>query len=625
MTSEPLAPGAPAIILYREVNRNDAGIFHQAGRYEEDYIRIKILTEEGRKQADIEIPVLEGYVGISGLHARTIHPDGTISEFNGQVFDKTVLKKRGIPKYKAKAFTFPDVQVGSILEYYYTINFEGYWIWFSHWILSDELFQKHAKFTLRPFSQEGSHVNLRWTLHLPPGIPEPVQGPDLVVKMDVNNLPAFRTEDFMPPADELKARVDFIYSYEALDPDMNRFWKNVGKKRNGEVESFISKRSALQEAAAQIVSSSDSPEAKLQKLYARVQQLRNITYEPQKTEEQKKRENQKDLANAEDVLKRGYGSEDQMNWLLLGLARAAGFEAYAVAVSDRSEYFFAPQVMDASRLRQSAVLVKLNGKDLYLEPGARFVPFGVLKWEATGVQGLRLDKDGGGWIQTTVPDSSASQIQRAAEFKLTDTGDLQGKVKVTFTGLEGARRRTEERNEDDVAKKKFLEDELKQYIPAASEVQLANSPDWNDSATPLTAEYSVKIPGWIMRGGKLAMCPLGIFAGTERHVFDPPERVYPLYFEYPAQQVDDILIELPLGWQVTSVPKPIDQDYHVVSYGMGAETDKTTLHLRRKLAINTAGLMETKYYGAMRSFFQGVRTSDGQQVVLQPGAALSNN
>src|SRR6185437_2439979 len=64
-TSEPLAPGAPAIILYREVNRNDAGIFHQAGRYEEDYIRIKILTEEGRKRADIEIPVLEGYVGIS--------------------------------------------------------------------------------------------------------------------------------------------------------------------------------------------------------------------------------------------------------------------------------------------------------------------------------------------------------------------------------------------------------------------------------------------------------------------------------------------------------------------------------------------------------------------------------
>ena len=52
MTSEPQAPGAPAIILYREVNRDDSG----NTAHEDDYYRIKILTEEGRKYADIEIP-----------------------------------------------------------------------------------------------------------------------------------------------------------------------------------------------------------------------------------------------------------------------------------------------------------------------------------------------------------------------------------------------------------------------------------------------------------------------------------------------------------------------------------------------------------------------------------------
>ena len=29
--------------------------------------------------------------------------------------------------------------------------------------------------------------------------------------MEARNVPAFQTEDFMPPEDELKARVDFIY------------------------------------------------------------------------------------------------------------------------------------------------------------------------------------------------------------------------------------------------------------------------------------------------------------------------------------------------------------------------------------------------------------------------------
>ena len=45
MTSEPKAPGAPAIILFREVDRDDRG----QTAHEDVYFRIKILTEEGRK------------------------------------------------------------------------------------------------------------------------------------------------------------------------------------------------------------------------------------------------------------------------------------------------------------------------------------------------------------------------------------------------------------------------------------------------------------------------------------------------------------------------------------------------------------------------------------------------
>ena len=45
MTSEPLAPGAPAVILYRQVERDDNG----RTSHEDNYVRIKILTEEGRK------------------------------------------------------------------------------------------------------------------------------------------------------------------------------------------------------------------------------------------------------------------------------------------------------------------------------------------------------------------------------------------------------------------------------------------------------------------------------------------------------------------------------------------------------------------------------------------------
>ena len=52
MTSEPKAPGAAAIILYRQVDRDDSG----QTSHENDFLRVKILKEEGRKYADVEIP-----------------------------------------------------------------------------------------------------------------------------------------------------------------------------------------------------------------------------------------------------------------------------------------------------------------------------------------------------------------------------------------------------------------------------------------------------------------------------------------------------------------------------------------------------------------------------------------
>src|SRR3954451_1161689 len=97
MTSEPKAPGAPAIILYREVNRDDRG----NTAHEDVYFRIKILTEEGRKYADIEIPFLKDEGNIAAIHARTIRPDGSIVDFNGKAFEKSIVKARGL-KYMAK-------------------------------------------------------------------------------------------------------------------------------------------------------------------------------------------------------------------------------------------------------------------------------------------------------------------------------------------------------------------------------------------------------------------------------------------------------------------------------------------------------------------------------------------
>ena len=146
MTGVPEAPGAPAVILYRQVNREDK-LF---GSKEHVYVRIKVLTEDGRKYADVEIPSLQGRYDISSVRGRTVHIDGTVIPFNGKVYDRTILKSKGF-SYLAKMLVMPDVQVGSAIEYEYYIDYQDRYFYQEEWVLSDALFTREAKFSFTPY------------------------------------------------------------------------------------------------------------------------------------------------------------------------------------------------------------------------------------------------------------------------------------------------------------------------------------------------------------------------------------------------------------------------------------------------------------------------------------------
>jgi hypothetical protein len=428
----------------------------------------------------------------------------------------------------------------------------------------------------------------------------------------------------MPPENELKSRVDFIYERDYTETDPDKYWRHVGKNWNDYLEGFVGKRKAMEAAVSQIIAPGDTQDVKLKKIYDRVQSIRNTSYEVRKTEQEDKRSKEKVVQNVEELWKRGYGDGTQLTWLFLGLARAAGFEAYGCWVSDRRSYFFVKESMEGHKLNTNVVLVKLNGKDTYFDPGAAFTPYGMLTWSETGVIGLRLDKDGGTWIRTTLPLSSESKIERNAKLKLSDTGDLQGKLTITYTGLEAMRPRLDNRNADEVERKKYLEDELKGQVPAAVEAELTNKPDWANSGVPLVAEFNITIPGWSSNAGKRALLPVGIFAATEKKIFEHANRVHPIYFEYPFEKIDDVTITLPDGWQVSSIPKAQNQDGHVIVYNLSVEDKKGAVHLTRKLDVDVL-LLEAKYYGALRNFFQVVRTGDEEQIVLQPGTTSASN
>jgi len=65
------------------------------------------------------------------------------------------------------------VQAGSVIEYHYTYDLHEGYVYDSHWILSDEVFTKYAKFSLKPNKDFG--LLWSWPVGLPAGAAPPKQ------------------------------------------------------------------------------------------------------------------------------------------------------------------------------------------------------------------------------------------------------------------------------------------------------------------------------------------------------------------------------------------------------------------------------------------------------------------
>ncbi|HEY6618339.1 MAG TPA: DUF3857 domain-containing protein, partial [Steroidobacteraceae bacterium] len=545
--------------------------------------------------------------------ARTIRPDGSIVNFDGEIFDKSLVKVSGA-KYSAKTFTLPNVEVGSIIEYRYRHDFAPNLVYDSQWILSQALFTQNAQFSLKRYT--GFVLRFAWPNGIPPGSTPPamVSG---TVRMQVHDVPAFLTEEFMPPEDELKYRIDFVYDSSDLahEKDPPSYWKAFSQGAYKSVAHFIDRPRALSNALSQVVDAADPDTVKLQKIYERTQRVRNLTFERSRSEEELKREGIKPAKTVEDVLDHGYGYGEEITWLFLGLARAAGFDAQPVLVGTRNKRFFNPQLMNARNLNDNMVLVTVGGQAKYFDPGTRFSPYGLLPWYETAVSARRLDKDGGDWVTTVLPSSKENHIERKGQFTLSPSGALEGNVTVTFTGQEAMSRRLTENLEDDGDRKQYLENDLKSAMPRSAEVKLTNHPDWDSSAASLEAQYSVRIDGWGTAAGSRLLQPAQVFTARQKNVFLHAAREHPIYFLFPGEMSDDISIEVPKGWKVSSLPQPHQVSEKGYGYHNSLEESGGTIHLQRSFRLDLT-LVSVKYYGALQNFYESVRSADDEAAVL---------
>jgi transglutaminase-like putative cysteine protease len=617
-------PGSPAMILEYAVQTDNTK------STETSYKRIKIFREEGRKFADVEIAYFEKLARVEEIQARVTSPSGKAENFSGQVYDKEVVKMKKF-RYNAKTFSLPDVEIGAVIEYSYRLHWHSdipdvfknpakYLIRepiaypAAEWEIQQDLPVRHGRFTLRPI--KGARTGT-YSQGLPADAVKRTL-PDGTVELEVNYVPAFQKEEYSPPEENLKVRAEVFYGL-GMYSDPSYYWLGLARREAEYYDRFIGKSKEARKEVERFLSPGDSPETKLRKIYARAQQIRALSYEPEKTKKERKQESLKENKNVEDVLNRGYAFSHEINLVFIALARAAGFQAYPVRLAARNRAFFVVERLDPNQLNALVAEVLVGTKSEFFDPATLYCPYGILPWEETDARGIRVDAQDAKILTMPVPESKDAVVRRSAEFHLDAEGNLGGKLSVVYEGQEALLRRLRAIDQDEAERKKDLEEQVQHLLPSGGTAKLLSAQGWTGEDAQLKAQFEIQVPNYASAAGQRLLMPIGIFHLSGQGTFASARRTHPVYLDYPWESYEEVKLMLPEGTQIEAVPAGAKVPAGNSLYEYTVEKRENTLQLHRTMKMAAYYVLQNGY-PSLRRFYEQARLGDEQQAVLKQAA-----
>jgi hypothetical protein len=627
MTSQPEVPGAAAVYLFKEEITDDK--LHMWSKY----VRLKVLTEAGKEYANVEVHHYSsedhGGYSIGGIEGRTIHPDGTIIPFTGKPFDKLIEKGQDF-KAMAKVFTLPDVEIGSILEYRYQLRYDDNYFMPPTWLVQSELYTRKAHYLWKPTSEtlvtsddSGGQLTsgIAWTPILPTGADFkqtrlPAIGYNsgqLVIELNIHDVPPAPSEEYMPPIESLSYRVLFYYTpYRSGD----EFWKNQGKRWAKNQDKFIGPGSKVRAAVKDLVADSDTPEQKLRKIYAAVMKLDNTSYNRQHSAAEEKSQGLREVKNTDDIWERKRGVDDQIAQLFVAMARAAGMKAYLMGVTNRDRNIFLPSHFSLSQLDDDVAIVSMDGKDQFFDPGQRDCPYGQLAWKHSLTQGLRQIDGGSAFGGTPNQSYKDHRVDRIADLTMDEHGEATGTVTMTYRGAPALAWRQNLLRGDATSFNHDLQTAMEKMMPAGMDVKVKSIQQVEDYEQPLVVKFDIK--GQIASPtGKRLLVPGDIFEVNAKPTFPHEKREVPVYFDYCTAVMDAVRVRFPAGLSLESAPAPEDLPYQKTAiYSLKSQTTANSVTVFRNLLVGDI-IFTTEEFPQLRAFYSKLEAKDQEPVVLK--------
>ncbi len=595
-------PGASAVVLLDEAEMDVLSGSQLPLSIFERHRIVKVLSRRGFRYANVVIPY-DSKSTVEKIRARTISPDGRITVLDpADIYDISLY-----PQYvwysdqRAKIFALPNVEVGSVLEYRYTMTIGNLTFWHS-WLFQDDDPVLLSRFKLVSPAEWDVEYKV-YGLNVEPKVQKAPKGFRSTYVWEARDVAPLKPEFGMPPLRECAARL-------AIAPAGMKSWRDVGEWYGKLAGPQMEANEAIRKLANRLTRDATTDREKLRRLYEWVRdQVRYIAVEigiggfrPHP---------------AAEVLRHRYGDCKDMATLLCTLAQEAGLDVRQAILSTWQNG--RPDTSLHSQLQFNHVIAVARGvdsTDVWMDPTEKGCPFGKLPWYDQGLPALVVCQDGQAELVTTPaepPDSNRLVLRWVAD--LDSSGGALVRGSLSLRGAQASELREQYQLMSDEAKRVWLETSLAARCSGA-ELQRFSVEGLDPVRDPLRIQYTFRTSTFAAaETGRLTIFP-GQFTGFDLpDLFRPRERRFPVRFRFGSWTELDLTLHLPRGfWPV----EPQTRDSVRSDFGLGRwewSTCGNTLRLQFTYRLSGRDV-RPKDYPRFREFLEAIRTRNLRPVVL---------
>ncbi|MCB1056915.1 MAG: DUF3857 and transglutaminase domain-containing protein [Acidobacteria bacterium] len=608
LTQVPGFPEAPAVVLLRQ------GLLtiDPQGRSSslDVYTRIKVLTEEGREYANGTIPS-SNFWRLRGLEGRTHLPDGRIVPLGDDA--KFVEEYSTLYKRRVHTFAMPEVQVGSIVEYRYRINFDTVLLaepWYFQWSIptlrSEITLDKPNNFGYAPYPLMPPGVQLETHVD---NTPKSAQ-----MTYALENQPPIPDEPARYPFEDLSSQIVFL-PFEAIfsgqEVPLLKDWPRVVELFQGSGEEatysrFRRKDHAARKRGKDLTAGLKTERDKAEALYRFVRDeialLPTVGVEPGRR-------------SADAVLGDKRGDQTEKALLLQAMLEGAGIDSSIVWTNPRSWGRVNPQIPNPYQFHGVLLAPEIGGERIFLDPSDRDLAFGALEPDYDGVQALLIDTKKPEWVTLPVSIADDNTRQAVVRLEVAEDGGVKGVGTLELRGAHAWQELDSARSEDDTVARwtKWLETRFSGYAIDGVTV------DQDVEASRVTVRWQLALRPEEVLGDEVSLATAAPFTLRDNPFsLSPEKRRTPVRLSFPDSDRLELHVEWPEGWNIDAKPRVANlvNPLGRMVTELTVDGAKRSLVLTRRMDVTGTDLAGGAGYGQLHALYEMAQLSDAEPLVL---------